>query len=146
MDIKNLVNKALDAGILLSAREGRLVFEVTGAPMSVELREELRQHRDALLAYLAGVGASVAQTPNAASVPRIERQPLRGERPLLSYAQHRLWFIDRMGGSSQYNMPSAYRLEGSLDRAAFARAFRDVIQRHEVLRTNFVEEHDTVFQ
>jgi amino acid adenylation domain-containing protein len=146
MDIKNLVNKALDAGILLSAREDRLVFEVTGAPLSVELRDELRQHKDALLAYLAGLGASVAQVPYVTRVPRIERRPLRGDRPLLSYAQHRLWFIDRMGGSSQYNMPSAYRLEGVLNRAAFARAFRDVVQRHEVLRTNFVEEHDSVFQ
>ncbi|WP_036141304.1 hybrid non-ribosomal peptide synthetase/type I polyketide synthase [Luteibacter sp. 9135] len=146
MDIKNLVNKALDAGILLSAREGRLVFEVTGAPMSVELREELREHRDALLAYLGGMGAAVAQTPGVTNVPRIQRRPPGGDRPLLSYAQHRLWFIDRMGGSSQYNMPSAYRLKGSLDRSAFARAFRDVIQRHEVLRTNFVEEHDSVFQ
>jgi len=146
MDIKNLVNKALDAGILLSAREGRLVFEVTGAPMSVDLRDELRQHRDALLAYLAGVGAAAAQGPGVTNVPRIQRRPAGGDRPLLSYAQHRLWFIDRMGGSSQYNMPSAYRLKGSLDRTAFARAFRDVVQRHEVLRTNFVEGHESVFQ
>lgn len=146
MDIKNLVNKALDAGILLSAREGRLVFEVTGAPMSADLRDELRQHRDALLAYLAGLDASTAKAPNATGTPRLERRPQRGDRPLLSYAQQRLWFIDRMGGSSQYNMPSAYRLEGILDRAAFARAFHDVVQRHEVLRTNFVEEHESVVQ
>lgn len=146
MDIKNLVNKALDAGILLSAREGRLVFEVTGAPLSVELRDELRTHKDALLAYLAGHDASVAQAANATSVTRIQPGMIQGGRRPLSYAQHRLWFIDRMGGSSQYNMPSAYRLEGVLDRAAFARAFRDVVQRHEVLRTNFVEEHDGVVQ
>lgn len=146
MDIKNLVNKALDAGILLSAREGRLVFEVTGAPLSVELRDELRTHKDALLAYLAGHDASAAQAANATSVTRIQPGMIQGGRRPLSYAQHRLWFIDRMGGSSQYNMPSAYRLEGVLDRAAFARAFRDVVQRHEVLRTNFVEEHDGVVQ
>lgn len=146
MDIKKLVNKALDAGILLSAREGRLIFEVTGEPLSAELRDELRQHKGALITYLEGLGASAAQSFSAALVPGIERRSRSGERFPLSYTQHRLWFIDRMGGSSQYNMPSAYRLEGELDRAAFGRAFRDVVQRHEILRTNFVEEHDSVFQ
>ena len=146
MDIKNLVNKALDAGILLSAREGRLIFEVTGEPLSTELRDELRQHKAALITYLEGLSASANRACSAAPMPELERRPLSGARPLLSYAQQRLWFIDKMGGSSQYNMPSAYRLEGELDRDAFARAFSEVVQRHEILRTNFVEEHEGVFQ
>lgn len=146
MDIKNLVSKALDAGILLSAREGRLIFEVTGDPLSDGLRDELRQHKDALIAYLESLGASAARASGAASMPAIGKQSRTGNRAALSYAQQRLWFIDAMGGSSQYNMPSAYRLEGELDRAAFGRAFREVVQRHEVLRTNFVEEDGSVYQ
>ena len=146
MDIKTLVNKALDAGILLSAREGRLIFEVTGDPLSAEFREELRLHKEALIAYLEGVGAPTPRSFGAASLPSIAPRPRTGGMPPLSYAQQRLWFIDRMGGSSQYNMPIAYRLEGDLDRAAFARAFREVVQRHEVLRTNFIERDGAIFQ
>lgn len=146
MDIKNLVNKALDAGILLSVRESRLIFEVVGEPLSAELRDELRQHKDALIAYLEGISVSTRGLAGPASMPSIERRPRTGEKLPLSYAQQRLWFIDRMGGSSQYNMPSAYRLEGELDRVAFGRAFRGVVQRHEVLRTNFLEEHGSVYQ
>ena len=63
-----------------------------------------------------------------------------GEDLALSYAQERLWFIDQMEpGSTVYNIPSALRLEGSLQIAALGQALQEVIRRHEVLRTGFVE-------
>ncbi|WP_444997367.1 amino acid adenylation domain-containing protein [Aliikangiella sp. IMCC44359] len=56
----------------------------------------------------------------------------------LSYAQRRLWFIDQMQGSSaQYNMPIALRLKGTLNRKAMSQALNQIIQRHEILRTQY---------
>ncbi|NGN63417.1 amino acid adenylation domain-containing protein [Streptomyces sp. A7024] len=61
----------------------------------------------------------------------------------LSYAQRRMWFLHRMEGESEnWNMPAAFRLTGSLDRAALAAAIRDVVDRHEVLRTVYVTNDD----
>jgi hypothetical protein len=58
----------------------------------------------------------------------------------LSFAQERLWFIDRLEpGSTVYNIPAAWRLGGALDEAALERALGEIVRRHEALRTTFAE-------
>src|SRR5438105_2076936 len=61
-----------------------------------------------------------------------------GAEPVLSFAQQRLWFLDRFEpGGSEYNVPVGLRLRGELDEAALRRALEGVVARHQVLRTSF---------
>jgi hypothetical protein len=64
----------------------------------------------------------------------------RGGAITLSFAQQRLWFLERMGDlGSTYHVPTRLRLRRELDRAALRRALDAIVARHETLRTTFVE-------
>ncbi|MFD2168469.1 amino acid adenylation domain-containing protein [Tumebacillus lipolyticus] len=68
---------------------------------------------------------------------QIRPMPRAGKLPL-SFAQQRLWFIDRFEpGSSLYNVPTGVRLRGTLQVAALRQALQEIVNRHEVLRTSF---------
>ncbi|MFE0459600.1 amino acid adenylation domain-containing protein, partial [Kitasatospora sp. NPDC058965] len=58
----------------------------------------------------------------------------------LSYAQQRLWFLNRFEERREaYNVPICLRLAGPLDSAALTAALGDLVRRHESLRTVFPE-------
>jgi amino acid adenylation domain-containing protein/non-ribosomal peptide synthase protein (TIGR01720 family) len=70
-------------------------------------------------------------------VPPFRRAQHVGEVPL-SFAQHRLWFTDRMApGNPLYNLPAALRVQGRLNTPALERAVQEIVRRHEILRTTF---------
>ncbi|MHC3475418.1 amino acid adenylation domain-containing protein, partial [Streptomyces sp. 7R007] len=108
----------------------RLVSRIRAAlDMEVPVRAVFEAPSPALLATRLGRGAAGRSRPTPR--PRPDRVPL-------SFSQRRLWFLDRLEGpSTTYVNPIALRLTGPLDQQALAEAFRDVVTRHEVLRTVF---------
>ena len=75
--------------------------------------------------------------------------PAKAEQPItrvadapdypVSHAQRRLWVLDQLEGSAAYQMVTALRVGGSIDVAGLRHALATVVNRHESLRTCFVE-------
>jgi amino acid adenylation domain-containing protein len=64
----------------------------------------------------------------------------------LSFAQERLWFIDRLTGTAAYNIALALTIEGDLSPAALEAALGEIVRRHGSLRTTFVRRGDAAVQ
>ncbi|HEU4964844.1 MAG TPA: amino acid adenylation domain-containing protein [Bacilli bacterium] len=74
--------------------------------------------------------------------------PADREQPLkLSFAQERLWFLDQFeSGTATYNIPLAFRLQGKLDVGVMESGLREIVRRHDVLRTRYHEVEGEAFQ
>ncbi|HEY0783796.1 MAG TPA: condensation domain-containing protein, partial [Thermoanaerobaculia bacterium] len=92
------------------------------------------------IAGLAGQLAEAQSGERAApsSILRLPRGADGTPRTAASFAQRRLWFLDRFEpGSVVYNLPFAQDLRGRLDVAALRSALSGLVSRHEALRTVF---------
>ncbi|MEJ0005613.1 MAG: condensation domain-containing protein [Steroidobacteraceae bacterium] len=57
-----------------------------------------------------------------------------------SVAQERFWLLDRLEpGNPSYNVAVRWRLEGRISTSLLEEAWREIIARHEILRTQFLE-------
>jgi amino acid adenylation domain len=90
----------------------------------------------------AGLARHVRAARKAHSdVPAIRKADREQVLPL-SFAQQRLWFLERLQpGSTAYSMLFGIRLSGTLDKGAFHSSLNEIVRRHEVLRTTFHEKN-----
>ena len=85
---------------------------------------------------ISELGGHISEHSTAVLLPSIVPYDRSGmDRVPLSYSQERLWFIDQLQGSLEYHIPFVLRLEGALDRDVLEESLREIVSRHEVLRT-----------
>lgn len=77
----------------------------------------------------------------------LSRQSGESDRSPLSFAQQRLWFMDRVEpGNASYNIPTGLRLQGQLEAGALRRSLREIARRHSVMKSVFQEDDGRVSQ
>jgi amino acid adenylation domain-containing protein len=104
------------------------------ARLQVELTLDQVFDHPTLTAFARCVRRAEGATP--AAMPVVAGAPRPAEIPL-TFAQARLWFLQRLEGGANYNIPFALRIAGALDVEALRKALDEVIARHEVLRTRY---------
>ena len=120
-------------GIKLSTDDGdRLRCSAPKGSLTPELRTELADRKAELVAWLRttnegnGIGHREAVVDHDSS------------HGPLSFAQERLWFIDRFQpGGFAYNITGGIRMRGQLDVVALEASLGEIVHRHEPLRTVF---------
>lgn len=135
-EVIDLLGRLRALGVSLTLEGDSLKCAAPPGVLTAELRAELTQNKPEILTFLR----SSRKTAGAGelSLSRVDR---KGALPL-SYAQQRLWFLCQLDPESPvYNIPTAVVLTGQLDMDALERAIREIIRRHESLRTCFTQEN-----
>ncbi|HEY0780984.1 MAG TPA: condensation domain-containing protein, partial [Thermoanaerobaculia bacterium] len=131
-DFFELGGHSLLATRLISRLRHRLGIELSARVVFYSPTLEAMAHE--IEAIQAARGEAQAPLPPIPVLPA-------GRRPRLSFAQERLWLIDRMRpGSAAYNSFLPVALDGELDLRALERALGEIVRRHDVLRTRYAEE------
>ena len=91
----------------------------------------------------------MSQTPDLSNLSPGEKRKLLAKllndkaqprHDALSYGQRALWLLHRLEpDSASYNVPWTWRVRSDVDVPALRRAFQTLIDRHRILRTNYVE-------
>jgi amino acid adenylation domain-containing protein len=110
--------------IEVRATDGKLLLNAPAGALTPELQSELRFRKPQLLAYFSEEASHDKDTAP------------------LTFAQQRLWLIDRFTpGTIAYNVPQSWRVRSDVNRVAFLQSLKKLAQRHSVLRTRIEMRH-----
>lgn len=136
-DVDAFVEALRGRGVELYADAGVLRVNAPRGMIDPELARQIASFKPAILEYLL---ESASRTIAPADQPGISPVPRDGPI-LLGSVQQRMWLHNQLEPDTVlYNLPAAWRLTGTLDVAAFQRAFAQVVARHEVLRVSITVE------
>ena len=103
--------------------------------LTAELRVEIQARKAEIIGFL-----SATHHPSHHSFRPLVPTSRSANLPL-SFAQQRLWFLERLIPNNPfYNIPLALNLTGSIDLVALDRTFNEIVRRHEALRTSIAIE------
>jgi amino acid adenylation domain-containing protein len=108
------------------------------AKLRTSLHREIPVHRVFTHPTLAKLAEVLVPAPvDSGEVPL--RRDMAVPPMTLSFTQQRLWMVDRQHtGRTDYHVPLAVRLSGTLDTATLHSALNSLAARHEILRTRYV--------
>ncbi|UNY98310.1 amino acid adenylation domain-containing protein [Zhouia spongiae] len=119
MDVVKFIKTLNDKGIFLFLKGDKLKARIEKKDsISEELIKEIKANEEMIISYL------------------------KNKFYPISYAQERLWFMDQYNHNSSYNMAGAIRLSGELNKEVLEKVLFTIVNRHEILRTNFVTIND----
>ncbi|UXI66223.1 non-ribosomal peptide synthetase [Tahibacter amnicola] len=138
-----LLKEASSLGVSLFLSNGKLKVRANQGALTDDLRRRILDAKAEITALLETVGGIRAEDGSESIKPALRR----GERLPLSFQQQRLWVLSELQpGSTDYNMPFAFRIRGGFSLERAQSAIDNVVARHEVLRTSFHRDDEGIYQ
>ena len=135
----DLIYTAKQAGVELFLNGEKLQLKhAENKTIAKDLLEEIRNNKSVIIDFLKNESFKSKTVNQTSSLVTPFNRDVITNVPL-SFAQERLWFIDKLEGSLQYHTLVALRLKGKLSKGALEAAVKSVIKRHEILRTVYIE-------
>jgi amino acid adenylation domain-containing protein len=131
----NLLSALKEQQINLFLSDGQLKFTAPKGAMTPERIEQLRALKPELITIL-----EQQEKGKKLLEESIMKADNGSDGYPLTYAQQRFWFLDQLAGGNSpiYNMlPIVFEAKGSLRLDALKHAFREIVDRHEVLSYRF---------
>lgn len=138
--IEKIIDHLLSLGVAVFFEKGKLKTRSHKEAMTPEVISIIQENKDEILRYLLE-----SESDTVDELPKIP--PLNLRKGCLSFSQQRLWLLEKIdGGGTHYNMSRVLKLSGCLNVKALEDAMREIVRRHESLRTCFFEEDGIAVQ
>uniref|UniRef100_A0A486XMQ5 Peptide synthetase n=1 Tax=Rheinheimera sp. BAL341 TaxID=1708203 RepID=A0A486XMQ5_9GAMM len=136
LESRGLLLKLGEKGITVKHDSGKLKFFGDLSTLTATDKNEIVSAKQEIIAFLT----SKSSVQNAITRLGKKRSPL-------SFAQQRIWFIDNLqGGSVEYNLPAVFEIAGKLNLEIVNHVFTTILERHESIRTVYVQDGNDVVQ
>ncbi len=145
-DILDLLLKAKEQGITVFLEDGRVRLKVKeGVELTDAFLKKLKEEKERIQEFLESEAGQYKESSYVKNEIKPYDRKNNAKIPL-SFAQERLWFIDKLQGSKAYHIPGVLRIKGELNIDLLHKALKALITRHESLRTVYRDEDGIGYQ
>jgi amino acid adenylation domain-containing protein len=138
MKAVEIISKLRECGVVPKLVEGSLRLSGKTNELSSEFLAELKEHKHVLIEFLQELKSNAEQ-----EIEIVENK----DSYEVTNAQQRIWVLSQFeGGSEAYNISDSFYIQGELNIELFEKSFQLSVEKHESLRTYFVEEKGGLFQ
>jgi amino acid adenylation domain-containing protein len=139
MNLVEFLASLANVDIRLWVDAGNLRFSAPEGAMSDDIKQKIIANKPEIIAFLQQ-SVQQGQQITIESADRSQQLPL-------SFAQERFWFLYQLEPeSSAYNMAGALRIKGQLRVDILNRALSEIVNRHEILRTRYIDNNGIIEQ
>ncbi|MRX40046.1 amino acid adenylation domain-containing protein [Flavobacterium sp. LC2016-23] len=135
--MQTLLKKLRASNIKLNLSGDKLDINAPKGVLTNELLDEIKLHKQKIIDFI-----KLSQNANDShnDIPNVPE----AETYTVSSSQKSLWLLCQLEEQNTvYNIPSIFELKGDLNTDALEKAFQALLERHESLRTVFVETANT---